>query len=215
MKTLPIKFAILALTAQVLTMAAAPAYAFGGDYTAYPSYTHNGNKSWIISDIASGQTTTESINIENLSDKNEIIKLEFHEAKSDDDSFTPIESTKYENIGKWIKIENNAYALAPHEKKQVSVNISIPEKTGSGKYEGVIYAVKEEINPQNIKLVTRLGIRMYINVIPGTIMGADIFNSSGYKGALFLILSSAALAGSLFYNIIHYLENKKYGTRNA
>jgi hypothetical protein len=215
MKKLPTQLAVLALAIQTTMLAAAPAYAFGGDYTVYPSYTHNGNKSWIITDIAGGRTTTEFINLENLSDKNETVKLEFLEATNTDNKFIPVESAKYKNLGTWITMEINTYTLAPRQKIQVPVTISVPEKTTIGEYDGVIYANREEISAQNIRLVTRLGIRMYINVTSGNVLGADIFNSTGYKGALFLTLSSVALAGSLFYNVIHYLENKKYGTHHA
>lgn len=186
-----------------------------GKFTVHPSYTHQGNKSWIIQDIANGSSVKDSLTLENLSDQEQKISLIVREATNEKGKFTPVESEKYTGLGLWTKLSENQVTLAPREKKKIPFEISVPENSFEKEYNGVIYALKEDSNDQNIKIVTRIGVRIYIHVVAPSTLQTNIFNSSLYKSSFFFILSLIGLTASIGYNLIHIIENKKYAKKNA
>lgn len=186
------------------------AAAAGGDFTVHPTYLHEGNKSWIISSIPAGKTVTDFITLENFSDNSQTLKLEIYEASEKNDVFTPSNSKKYADIGNWIKIPETIQHLKPHEKKKVPVIFSIPENAQNKKYMAVIYAIQNKEGANNIRFVTRIGVRIYLTVTGPVIGQTNLFNSPEYANIVFFILSLAGVMGSIFYNLIHFLESKKY-----
>lgn len=186
------------------------AFAAGGDFTVHPTYVHEGNKSWLIESIPAGKTITDYITLENTAAVSQKLTLEIYEASQENNIFTPSNSQKYKNIGSWIKIPEAVYQLAPHEKKKIPVIFTIPPEAKTAKYTAVIYAIQSKQKANNITFVTRIGTRIYLTVTQPTALQTSIFNSPEYKNTLFFILSFVGIMASIFYNMIHFLENKKY-----
>ncbi|HLG25951.1 MAG TPA: hypothetical protein VI588_04185 [Candidatus Gracilibacteria bacterium] len=200
--------------AALVAMSAGLAHGATGDFTIYPTYMHGENKTWIVSDVEAGETRTEYVTVENVSGLEQTIDLIVLEAESKEKSFTVKENEPFTRLGLWTKLPQNSVHLLPHEKIRVPVEIAIPENTDLQEYTATILAAKSEKNPQNITIVTRIGVRMYINVVePGT-LNANIFGAPG-TSAFFLIFSFVALIAAIFYNVIHYLEQKKYENQQA
>lgn len=74
----------------------------------------------------------------------------------------------------------------------------------------VIYAIQNKEGANNIRFVTRIGVRIYLTVTGPVIGQTNLFNSPEYANIVFFILSLAGVMGSIFYNLIHFLESKKY-----
>lgn len=177
----------------------------GGDFTLYPSQTHNGNKNWIIRNAASGSVIEESLSLENLSDKRLEISLLVREAVEENGNFTTTDSHEFENIGSWINPEANSYTLEPHKKIDVPVMISIPADAEKGKYTAAIFASKKDAAGSSLNIVTQIGVRVYLTVSPAANGYANIFGTQEY--GKFILLGLSALG--LFASILNYLINSK------
>ncbi len=211
------KIKILIIVAAVYAILAGNvlAYANTGDFTVYPSYTHNGSKSWIIRSSAPGSTVDEMLTLENLSADKQLITLNVKEAQTKDDKFIPLINEPYKNIGYWISLPQNSYLLSPHEKVKIPVKITIPDKTSVQQYTGVIFASKEDKTNANLNIITQIGVRVYLNVTADGAGFASIFNSPAYKSSFFFFLSLAGLSASIVYYLINHLETRKYEKKQA
>jgi hypothetical protein len=187
-----------------------PAYADSGEFTIYPAYEHQGNKSWIIREASQGDELTEYVILENLSDKPQNLSLALREAYLQNGNFVISENMDYKNLGNWVMLPLQPYALAPHQKIKVPFEIHIPDNTNINKYYGGIFAVKESSSDSDVKIVTRIGVRIYLDVQPKTDGFASVLNGPEVQGMFFFWLSAMGLAGAFLYNLILHLENKKY-----
>ncbi len=179
-------------------------------FTIHPTYTHQGNKNWIITKAQPEETITEFLTLENLSENTQHISLLAKEANNIDNNFKPIEKEAYKNIGTWIKLPQSSYTIEAHGKIKIPFTFTIPKNTKPQEYTGVIYAVKEQTNAQNIKVVTRLGVRIYLEVGTFNTLSTNIFNTTTYKNTLFFGLSLIGFLGALFYHAIILIEKRKY-----
>lgn len=192
------------------------AYASTGDFTIYPTYKHGDNSGWIIRDANPGQTIKDSVTLENLSDKTQTIKVEYFEATEQDENFIPADNQEYNDIGKWTDLEKTVYTLAPHEKIKIPVEFKVPENTKLKQYTGAVYAVEEFLNPQNIKVAVRIGVRTYINVTDTPLAAqTNIFTSTPYVQSMYFLLSVLGVMAALFYNLIFILEKRKNAKKFA
>jgi hypothetical protein len=191
------------------------AYASTGTFTIYPSHTHNGNRNWIIRQASPGNTIEESLTLENLSGRPQQISIELKEAREENGKFTPVNDGPYENIGNWIKLPGTLYTLAPYEKVKIPFELAVPDNTGPRGYDAAVFAVKKDINENGIDIVTQIGVRVYLDVVPGNSGLTDIFSAYGFKNSLFFLLSMAGVSASVLYYLINHFETKKHGQRQA
>jgi len=190
------------------------AYAATGGFTVYPSRTHDGNKSWIITRAEPGKTAEESITLENLSDDIRQISIEVKEAKNENGKFTPVDGP-LENIGNWISVPQTSYLLEPRQKVTIPVSITVPAGIPNDNYNAAIFAVQKEKNANGLNIVTQIGVRVYLDVSGNGAGFISVFNSPAYKGSFFFILSLMGVSASLIYFLINFNETKKYGKRQA
>lgn len=212
MKKLIVTTSFLAIA---LLMNVAPAYAVTGDFTIYPSYMHRGSKSWILLDLKQGEAVTDYVTVENLTNEPQTLTLEVREATEETGSYLLVESNEYASIGNWIRLTEQSVALKPYEKKRVPVEIKVPQNADIKNYKASVLGSKTETNSQNINITTRIGVRMYVDVHEATPSQANIFASPLYASTAFFVFSLLALLAAVFYNVIHYLENKKYAKNQA
>jgi|WetSurMetagenome_2_1015567.scaffolds.fasta_scaffold217093_2 uncharacterized membrane protein len=206
MKTKSLKLALLII---FLFNWNTTAHAASGEFTIYPSYSHEGNKSWIIRNAHREETVNESVTLENLTGTAQHLSLSFREASQQNNDFLIYESTDYKNIGKWISLPQSSYTLEPEEKIKVPFEIAIPANTASGKYYGAVFAAKESPTENGVKVITRIGVRIYLDVKPQSYGLTSVLNDPGTRSTIFLAISAIGVIGSVFYNIIIYKENKK------
>lgn len=177
------------------------------EFTAYPTYLHGDNKSWIIRQAEPGKSITDSVTVQNLTNKAITITLNVEEATEVNGTFT-LKETAATDLGLWTKLGTQSVELGPNEKKRIPVNIQIPSNAvEKSTYLGSVLAVKESVNDQNIKIVTRIGVRIYLDIVPPGTLETNIFNATP-QNIFFFVFSLIGLLAAIFYNVIHYLEKK-------
>lgn len=205
----------IGLSALLMLLNITPALAATGDFTIYPSYFHGESKSWLLLDLEQGETITESITLENLTEKPQTLELKVVEATGKNGSFSLIENQEFKHLGNWTTLSQTNVQLDPYEKQKIPVEIIIPKNAEKMNYKASILASKTETNAQNINVTTRIGVRMYMDIHEPHALGTNIFNSSAYTGTVFFILSLMGVIGACMYNIIHYTEQRKYAKTQA
>jgi len=214
MKKLITTIQTLTLATLCTLMLVPAATASSGNFTIYPTYMHGNNDSWIILDAESGKKTTDAITLENLTNQKQTIYLEAKDATPTKDSFVINDQPASQVSSQWISFPQSEYTLEPKQKVQVPIEISVPQNIERKEYTNAILASQN--NPgENVNIVTRIGIRTYINVIPPSTLQASTLNSLFSISDIYWFLSVFALAAAAFYTVINYLDHKKYAKNHA
>ncbi len=158
-------------------------------FTTFPTHTENHNK-WIIRDVNPGSSYDESITVKNLSDYTISLKLETIEFSENGEKINLREGVPPEDIGKWISFNEQKLSLQPHEKKELSLKISIPEKTALGKYQAAVMVSHSSGEEGQLNLSTRIGNRIYLNVTDSKLLQTNTVNYWNPSLQIFLILAS-------------------------
>lgn len=203
-------FNTIGLSILLVLLNLTPVHAATGDFTIYPSYMHGNNKSWLLLDLGQGETKTDYVTVENLTDTKQSLALNVVEATEKDGSFILTEGREAEHLGEWASLEQTTIELGPREKQQIPVEIAIPQNAKTANYKATILASKNERNAQNINITTRIGVRMYVDIHKPTTLGTNIFSSAAYINSMFFFLSVMGFIGACIYNIIHYSEQRRY-----
>lgn len=204
---------LLSIAAATLLAGGPLTQAATGEFTVYPTYVHGTNHDWIIRTVAQGDSVEESFTIENLTAASLTLNLGIAEAIEENGAFTTTENQPSQHLALWSSIntiDTTSLTLEPHEKKNIPLTLKIPANAAEGEYKAAILAAKSTTNNANVQIVTRIGVRMYIQVVKAAPLSANIFTSEKYSSTLFFGLSLAALFGSVLYNIIYYREQKKH-----
>jgi len=159
-------------------------------FTTYPTNTVNHNQ-WIIKDINPGQTQQESITVKNLTDQNIVINLAVKETKGDKKNTQIIEQQPFQNIGNWIKLEQNSITLIPQEIRKIPFSISTPFNTKPGEYQGTILASYTSNTESAFQINTRIGNRIYLNVTKNHELQSNTINLNISPIQIFLIIISS------------------------
>jgi hypothetical protein len=203
-------FTICAIMLAALTGVTAACANTNGDFTIYPSYEHDGNKSWIIRDVSPNRVIEEYLTLENLSDRRLDINLFVREAKEENGKFIAATTPDFKDIGLWISTDALSYTLEPHRKITVPVTISIPAEAEQGQYVAAIFASKKDAAGPALNIVTQIGVRVYLSVVPSSYGFTDIFTAQGYKSSFLTWLSAFGLLASIFHYLITRGETKSY-----
>jgi hypothetical protein len=67
----------------------------------------------------------------------------------------------------WIHLSKATVTLAPHSSATVTATVDVPKDAPAGNDNGVIWAEQDAKGAGNVALVSRVGIRMYLNIGPG------------------------------------------------
>ncbi|MEZ4087391.1 MAG: DUF916 domain-containing protein [Candidatus Gracilibacteria bacterium] len=196
-------------------LTALPAHAATGDFTIYPTYQHGDNTSWILLKAEQGQTTKDFVTIENLTNEPLSLNLEILDANDESGTFLLNQDPTKKNLSGWMSIGMDSIDLKPHEKKNIQVDFNIPDNAKTQEYKASILASKSEKNAQNILITTRIGVRVYANIVEPTMAQTNIFATPAYSQTAFFVLSLFGVLAAMFYNLIHYIESKKYAKKQA
>ena len=194
---------------------ALPAHATTGDFTIYPTYKHGDNSSWILLNIQQGQTVKEFVTVENITNEPLTLNLEIFDAQDQNGTFLINEKPEEQTLSTWLNIDANTIELQPLEKKTVPIEFTIPNNAQTQEYKASILASKSEKNAQNILITTRIGVRVYANVVEPTMAQTNIFATPAFGQSAFFALSLFGFLAAIFYNLIHYIESKKYAKKQA
>lgn len=156
-------------------------------FTVYPSYTHQGNKSWLIYNVKPGDTVKDFLTLENLSDAELKLKVYFVEGNEEGDKVITNEGRDFSNIGALMSPAESYIQLQPKEKKKMPFLYTVPENFKEGRYAGIFYAEQVSESDAVVAVNTRIGVRTFVNVDLRPVAAAN-FSFSTYQLA-FLITS--------------------------
>jgi uncharacterized membrane protein len=154
-------------------------------FTSHPSHTRNQDK-WIVRDVNPGQSYREYLTVENLTGQPLELQTKIVETSGSKDNIKLLENQPDKNIGAWIKTEDDLISLQSYEKKEIPVEITIPENADLGEYQAAILISHVSNSPDRLNLSTRIGNRVYLNVTHSQNLQTNTFSLqvSGWQIAL-------------------------------
>ena len=176
--------------------------------------------SWFVYTLADGEAKNDALIVQNNSGEQKTFDLyPADSTPSTGNGFALKQrAEKMDEVGSWVKLASAAVTLAPHEQKTISFTVAIPLKLAPGLYAGGIM-VAEHSAPRKtsgIDLALRVGVRMYVTVIPthfGDSNGLPLRGSPfvfywGVASILALLVIAAAV-----YMILIFKRKKKLSSR--
>lgn len=142
------------------------------------------SKGWFIEKLNSGDEVERSATISNYSDEEKRVILQPEDYISLDGAFSYSDKQDLKGVGSWIKLDQTDVTIPAQKAVAVKFKLNIPKDLKEGEYAGVI-AVQEaskDSKNQNLKVVSRLGSRIYITV-PGKL-------ETGFKFENFKFITS-------------------------
>lgn len=142
------------------------------------------SKGWFIEKLNSGDEVERSATISNYSDEEKRVILQPEDYISLDGAFSYSDKQDLKGVGSWITLDQTDITIPAQKAVAVKFKLNIPKDIKEGEYAGVI-AVQEAFKDsknQNLKLVSRLGSRIYIT-IPGKL-------ETGFKFESFKFITS-------------------------
>lgn len=188
-----------------------------GTFTVYPSYMHDGNSQWLLLNAAPGKQLKDYVTIENLTSQEQTVSLQARTANQTEKGFIINENQTENDFTTWIKFEKTDYTLNPLQKIKVPFEINVPASAEIKEYSGAILGSQSVKNENGLNIVTRIGTRLYLNVVEPAATGSTNIGSANIFSAqsIYFFLSLFALIGGSFYITINYLDQKKHENKNA
>lgn len=175
--------------------------------------------SWFVYTLTPGATKNDALVVENDTDATKTFDLYPADSTPTTGNGFALKqrAEKMEQIGAWVKLASAAVTLAPHEQKNIPFTVNIPKTLGPGLFAGgVMVAERGSAKTAGIDLSLRVGVRMYITVVP-THMGDN--NGLPLRGSPFVFYWGAAsilgllIIVSVAYMILIFKRKKKRGSR--
>ena len=152
----------------------------GLDTIGIKPYTKPGElpKSWFIYDyIKPGAVIKDVVNIKNDSDQTvTVVVYPVDAINAVDGGYAPnADDVPVVDLGKWIKLEKTELTILPKASKNVNFIITVPAKPAVGDHAATILVRRKDSSPNgrnlkglnvapSIKVVVRMGARVYLNV---------------------------------------------------
>lgn len=175
------KFLLSAIFLTGFLPATALAIDFGG-ISAQPANPVAGDDrtaSWFVYALAPGETKSDSLVVSNHTNESKTIDIyPADSAPTTGNGFALKQAAETMSVvGGWVHLEKNSIVLDPNESAVIPFNITVPANQTNGLWSGGI-AVAERTALKNavsgINLSTRLGVRMYITVVPKTAVSSNV-----------------------------------------
>jgi hypothetical protein len=147
-----------------------------GILPAYPDPNVRSSNSWFIYKLEAGQSKEDAVRIINNKKETVIIKLYAVDATATSDGAFALlpEDADRKDIGAWVKLAANQLEIPPESEKTIPFTINIPKEVDVGDHAGGIVMQEVEgveegkISGTGVKIVTRVGVRMY-ETVPGEV----------------------------------------------
>lgn len=126
----------------------------------------------IIDHVEPGTTIDRRIEVVSTIPRTVDVDLYVGSAVIRDGSFLPSEDENEGELPAWSRLSSSRLSLAPGERAEITASITVPLGARTGERYGVIWA---ELPPggENIQLVNRVGVRVYLSVGEGDEPASD------------------------------------------
>jgi len=160
--------------AGLVSVTAAPAHAVGDGsigirLTEAPTSRADDPRArvYVVDHVAPGTTFTRHVEISNDTDESRAISVYAGPAAIRHDAWTPAAPGKTSELTGWTGVRPDHLVLAAHDRAVVPVTFTVPKDASAGERYGVVWASTTSTGSGNVKMVSRVGIRVYLSVGPG------------------------------------------------
>ncbi|GLZ30157.1 hypothetical protein Lesp02_23470 [Lentzea sp. NBRC 105346] len=124
---------------------------------------------YIVDHLAPGAVIKRHVLVTNSSPAPQHIEVFPGAAGIDDDAFNALAGRATSELTSWISLDRTAVDLPPGGSEKVLVTIAVDPIASTGERYGVIWAETSAPSntPDNVLMVTRVGVRIYLDVGPG------------------------------------------------
>jgi hypothetical protein len=124
---------------------------------------------YLVDHLAPGAVIKRHVLITNNSPAPQHIEVFPGAASIDDDAFNALAGRTTSELTSWISLNRAAVDLPPGGSEKVLVTIAVDPTASTGERYGVIWAETSAPSntPENVLMVTRVGVRIYLDVGPG------------------------------------------------
>jgi hypothetical protein len=182
---------------------------------ANPTAADERTSAWFIYTLTPGGAANDALVVQNDTGKKIMLDLyPADSAPSTGGGFALKQKIeKMTGVGSWIALKAYSIKLAPRQKITVPFHLALPEKIAPGLYAGGII-LAENTPPNNaggVSINTRIGIRVYVTVVPATMAAARPLASASSPLLTFLTATALFIALSLlavlYMLILHKRKN--------
>lgn len=185
----PVLAGVLVLAAMLGLLAAPGAAYAAGDgnlsirLTEAPSARQDDPRAriYIVDHLAPGSTITRHIEVTNDSPVSRRVSIYPGPSRIVDEAWSPLERGATSDLTSWTSVGREGARLDPHASVTVPVTIRVPRDASEGERYGVVWAQTASTEPGQVRLVSRVGIRVYLSVGPGGEPATD-FRIDGLTG---------------------------------
>jgi hypothetical protein len=122
-------------------------------------------RTYITGVIAAGQSMRSKVEVANTTTKPQSISVYTAGASMRGGAFTFEEGRTQNELARWTTVSQSAVLLAPGTATVVTVDVTVPRQVSSGERYSVVWAaVDARSTAASVKLVNRVGVRMYVRV---------------------------------------------------
>jgi hypothetical protein len=137
--------------------------------TEAPSARLDDPRAWIyiVDHLAPGATITRHVEVTNDSPVRRRVSLYPGPSRIVDEAWSPQERGATSDLTSWTSLGRHGVRLDPRASVTVPVTIRVPRDASEGERYGVVWAQTASTDPGQVRLVSRVGIRVYLSVGPG------------------------------------------------
>jgi hypothetical protein len=131
------------------------------------------DEQYIVDNPAPGEVITRKFEVLNLGGTSAQVTVYPAAATISGGTFRFANGDTQDEMTTWISISHSTLTLAPHSNASLVATITVPSDAPSGEQYGVIWAQVSARGAGNVKLVSRVGIRVYLSIGPGGAAAPD------------------------------------------
>jgi hypothetical protein len=121
----------------------------------------------IVDHLNPGTTIERRVEVSNMSPDPLRIELYAAAASIEKRTFTFATGRTHNELTEWTSLDRPVLTLPPDSKETVRVTIRVPRRASRGERYAVVWAQVDSTGKGNIKVVNRVGIRIYLDIGPG------------------------------------------------
>lgn len=175
----------------------------------------------ILMEIKPGESQTDYILINNLSDVEQKLEVSAHDETKTEEGHQTLKTLQDENvfIGKWTSVDKTEVQIPPGEKERVNITVTIPPDTPLGTYEGGIAVLKrnavktvEEISEgvsREIIISRRIGTFVKVKVTDDPMPIPKLIETNIFNQAMTYAPGIAIFLASMGYLIYSNRKEKR------
>ena len=124
-------------------------------------------RAYIVDHVAPGTSFTRAVEVTNDTDENVSLQLYDAAAEIRDGQFTVLDGRQENRLTPWVSMTPGSAQLAPDQSVRVEVAVNVPKNAPDGEFYAGAMAERPPPETGNVRIATRVGIRIYLSVGTG------------------------------------------------